>query len=309
LETGLGGRFDATTATNAEIVAITPIDLDHIKTLGDTIEKIAAEKAAVIREGSQVVISKQKEEVLRIILAKCEETGGNPVIAENVAIDLVGEKATEVGNGSVTAGEELGKAKTSFRTDKSSYNNVCLNLPGKHQIDNAVVAILLAEALQDRGFTIASENIKAGLENAVHKGRLEFSDGMLFDGAHNVSGAEALKDYLIQFIDQPITMIFGTMGGKNLHVISQILFPLAENLIFTTPENPRVMEAEKIAGFVPGEFRSECVHVIDEVAKAIEKAREIAGDGLILVTGSLYLIGEVQAVLRDRKVERRKVKT
>ncbi len=343
LETGLGGRFDATTATEAEIVAITPIALDHTKTLGDTIEKIAAEKAAIIREGVQAVIAEQKEAAIRVILAKCEAEKVSPLFAEEVrclrktrmvrkkstnrdtiAVENVGRNregdictgsgGDPVGgetSGNTTAREcaKDGKALTSFYVHKASYENVCLNLPGKHQIENATVAILLAEALAEKGFRIGAKEIKSGLEKAVHKGRLEFSDGILYDGAHNLAGAKALRQYLNEEVDQPITMIFGSMRGKNLEKVAGVLFPLSENLILTTPENPRAMEASDIVEFALKNVDENSCFVIDAPSKALEKARQIVGDnGLILVTGSLYLIGEIKANLRGRRVERRKKK-
>lgn len=290
LETGLGGRFDATTATEAEIVAITPIDLDHTKTLGDTIEKITMEKAAIIREGVKAVIANQKYEAMRIILSKCVEKKVSPNVANLVEIENQENLIT-------------------FKTDKNEYKNIKLGLLGKHQIENSTTAILLAETLCEIGFKISQNNIKEGLQNAKHKGRLEYSDdGILYDGAHNVAGAKVLREYLQENVSQPITMIFGAMGGKNLDEISKILFPLAEQIIFTTPENPRAMPAEEIADFVPKEFDKNKIFVIDETPQAFEKAKEIVGDGLILITGSLYLIGEIKAFLKDRKVERRKKK-
>ncbi|MGI8670509.1 MAG: bifunctional folylpolyglutamate synthase/dihydrofolate synthase [Aridibacter sp.] len=285
LETGLGGRFDATTATEAEIVAITPIDLDHTKTLGDTIEKITMEKAAIIREGVKAIISEQKYEAMRIILSKCVEKKVSPIVANLVQT------------------ENLNNLET-FKTDKNEYKKIKLGLLGKHQVGNSTTAILLAEILGDFGFKITTKNVEDGLRNAKHKGRLEYSDdGILYDGAHNVAGVKVLREYLQENISQPITMIFGAMGGKNLADISKILFPLAEQIIFTTPQNPRAMPAAEIAEFVPKDFDKDKVFIIDEIPKAIKKAREIADENLILVTGSLYLIGEIKAFLKDKKVE------
>ena len=279
LEVGLGGRFDATTATNAEIVAITQIDLDHTNILGDTIEEIASEKAAIIRKDTQVVLSVQSEKAEKIILDQCNKFGVSPKLAEEVFT-------------------ELKFRISSFKTNKSEYKNIQLSLPGKHQIENAKVAILLAESLIENGFQISTQNIIEGLQRAKHKGRLEYYENILFDGAHNVAGAKVLREYLNDTIKQPITMIFGTMSGKDLNEMSKILFPLAEHLIVTTPENPRAMKANEISEFVPKEFDENKIFVIDEIPKAIEKAREIAGENLILVTGSLYLIGEVQKYLQ-----------
>lgn len=295
LEVGLGGRFDATTATNAEIVAITPIDLDHTKTLGGTIKKIALEKAAIIRSDTKVFTVPQKKSAENVIRDKCREVGVKPILAiPNVELveKLVG-----------------GVNYLQFKTNISDYKAQLCGMPGKHQWTNATLAIYLAEALRKFNFDISHADIETGLETTTHKGRLEFSNGILFDGAHNVAGAKALREYLKETAkQQPITMIFGAMGGKNLGEISKILFPLAEQLIFTTPENPRAMPAAEISGFVPENFDKNKVFVIDEIPDAVEKARQIAAGNLILVTGSLYLIGEIQAHLKEMKVHRRSKK-
>ncbi len=290
LETGLGGRFDATTATEAEIVALTPIDLDHTKTLGDTIEKIAAEKAAIIRYDTRVLSAPQKIEAKNVIYGKCREVGVEPIWSRK-DVELIEN---------VEGHFEYVK----YETERHLYKFE-LTMKGKHQRENAALAIHIAEVLNNFNFKITKDHIEIGLENAEHKGRLEYSNGILFDGAHNASGAEALREYLIENVDQPITMVFGAMGDKNLGQISEILFPLAKHLILTTPENPRAMPAEEIVQFVPEDFEFKNIYVIDVIPEALEKAREIAGDNLILVTGSLYLIGEVQGFLKNRTVEKR----
>ena len=284
LETGLGGRFDATTAANAEIVAITPIDFDHQWILGETLAEIAAEKAAIIRQNTDVVIANQPPEALDVILQKCAKFDASP----NLAADVRTEKSISDSKFQIP----------NFQTSKAEYKNVRLNLLGKHQIENAKVAILLAEVLQAT-FKITSKNIIEGLQTAKHKGRLEFYKHILFDGAHNIAGAKALREYLDEFIKQPMTMIFGAMRDKNLSEIAEILFPKAEKLILTKPDNPRSMETAEIAKFVPKKLENK-VFETETVAESLEKAREISAENdLILVTGSLYLIGEAQKILNN----------
>ncbi len=280
LETGLGGRFDATTAANAEIVAITPIDYDHQNILGNTLTEIAGEKAATIRADIQVVISNQPKEAFDVILDRCAEFGISPNSAANVG--------TFSENGTTT-----------FQTAKAVYEKVHLNLAGKHQIENAKAAILLAEMLPEK-FKITNEHIVKGLQNATHKGRLEFYKDILFDGAHNIAGAKALKNYLDEFINQPVTMVFGAMRDKDLSEIASVLFPLADKLILTVPDNPRSMETKELLKFVPKIFEKENILTEETVENAVKKAREISSDKhLILVTGSLYLVGEAQMFLRE----------
>jgi len=290
LETGLGGRFDAATAANAEIVAITPIDYDHQQILGDTLTEIAAEKAAIIREDTRVFVAPQKREAENVIYGKCREVGVEPVWAiPNVRL------IENLGGGLLYL---------SFTTKQTNYK-VDFGMQGKHQWTNATLAIYIAESLRDFNFKIPKENIEIGLEIAEHKGRLEFwnnwnAPSFLFDGAHNISGTKALKNYLDEFITQPITMIFGAMNDKNLSEIGEIIFPKADNLIFTKPDNPRSMETTELLKFVPGNFDTEKLFVTETVREAIEKAKKITKQSeLILITGSLYLVGEAQKILKD----------
>ena len=283
LETGLGGRYDATTAAKAEIAAITPIDYDHQEFLGDTLTQIAAEKAAIIRAEARVIYAPQKREAEQVILGRCREVSVEPILA----------------NGEITVKKyELNAIEplisANFKTANDYYQDVILGLRGRHQLINASLAISIAEILNNLNFKISKEHIRVGLETAKHNGRLELHKGILFDGAHNVAGAAALREYLDEFIKQPITMIFGAMRDKNLSEIAEILFPKAENLIFTRPENSRSMATSELMKFAPNNNEIK-IFETQTVAESIEKAREISSENdLILVTGSLYLVGEAQ---------------
>ncbi len=287
LETGLGGKFDATTATRAEIVAITPIDFDHQNILGNTLAEIAAEKAAIIREETRVVLGNQSEEALKVILKRCDEVGIKPI--NNCRIELRALDSTN------------GKAVVAFITKNEIYPDAHLGLRGRHQIENARLAVLLAEVLKnDFNFTLSKFEIVKGLETAEHKGRLEFYQNILFDGAHNVAGAKALKEYLDEFINQPVTLVFGAMRDKDLSPIAAILFPKAETLILTKPNNERSMETSELLKIVPTAFDQKNVKLAETVAEAITTAKLITKETeLILITGSLYLVGEAQEILKS----------
>lgn len=287
LETGLGGRYDATTAARAELVAITPIDYDHQNILGNSLAEIAAEKAAIIRADTRVLVAPQTCEAEKVIYGKCREVGVEPIWAIP-DVELI---------------ENLGGGllRLNFKTAETNYK-VDFGMQGKHQWTNANLAIRIAEKLHDYKFKISQEAIKTGLETAKHKGRLEFYREILFDGAHNVSGAKALREYLDEFVNQPITMIFGAMRDKDLTEIAGILFPKADKLILTVPDNPRSMETEKLRSFVSKDFSDENLYFTDEIAVSLTIAGSVSDENhLILVTGSLYLVGEVQAFLRKHE--------
>ena len=265
LETGLGGRLDAVTAANAEFAGITPIDLDHQQYLGNTIEEIAAEKAAIIHENSDVVIAPQKPEAKEVILKRCRELGIEPIFS----------------------GSE-------------NYFDTRLKIFGRHQVINAALAASLAEFLYQFDSRLTTEKIIEGLEAAVHHGRLEYLDGILFDGAHNIAGARALAEYWEEFVSQPITLIFGAVNDKDIAGIAEILFPKAAHLILTPIDNSRSAAPEVLLELVPSAFKKDNVLQAKNTGDALKSAREFTkNEGLICVTGSLYLVGEAQKILKE----------
>lgn len=292
LETGLGGRLDATTTAGAKIVCITPIALDHQEYLGPTIAQIAAEKAAIIHPGATAIIAPQVPAALDVILKRCEATGVTPIV--------------NPGQAEVLGASDVGRIRVTFKTAEDCYENVQLGLRGRHQITNAAAAIALAEALRGRGFSIGRAAIIAGLEDARHAGRLEFLQSgrswMLFDGAHNVAGADALRNFLDEFVQSPITLVFGAMRDKDLTDIAARLFPVARHLILTQPANPRAATPEQLSGLAPNGLDSSRITLASSATEALSLARAQTTDrGLICVTGSLYLVGEVQGIISDGK--------
>jgi dihydrofolate synthase / folylpolyglutamate synthase len=285
LETGLGGRFDATTAARAEIVAITPIDYDHQKILGETLAEIAAEKAAIIREDTRVVVAPQNREAERVIKGRCFEKGVAPILAKLDA-EIIEDLSVVL--------------YVKFKTKATDYK-VEMWMQGRHQWTNANLAIYLAENLRDFGFKISKENVETGLETARHCGRLEFRGNFLFDGAHNVGGAKALREYLDEFVKQPLTLVFGAMRDKDLSEIAALLFPKADFIIFTKPDNPRAMETAELMEFLPAEFNRENVRQTPTVEEALKLAPTLARRGIVCVTGSLYLVGEAQKILGENQ--------
>jgi dihydrofolate synthase / folylpolyglutamate synthase len=291
LETGLGGRLDSTTAAGAKVVAITPIAMDHEEYLGSTLAEIAAEKAAIIRPGVTAVIAPQKEEALAVILQRSESVGVTPRL---VAGAMPAWPATQ--------DSTANRMCATFETRNDRYENVCLGLRGHHQVTNAGTAVFLAEALCERGFDISRHAILTGLKNARHAGRLELWDDsppILFDGAHNPASARALRDYLDEFVHRPITMILGAMRDKPLREIAAILFPAAREVVLTEIDNPRAATIQELGTAVPGDFDRGRLYDVPSVADALRLARRITTpEGLILVTGSLYLVGAAQETLR-----------
>jgi len=292
LETGLGGRLDSTTAANAEIAAITPIALDHQEYLGDTIEQIAAEKAAIIRHGitSVAVIAAQPyDEARTVILKRCLECVVMPRDVDGCVVRVIDADAA-------------GRLLVSFATIQDVYKDVRLALRGRHQATNAAVAVMLAEALREKDLPISSQDIRAGLESAFYAGRLEWREGspaVLFDGAHNAAGAHVLRAYLNEFVKAPVTLIFGAMRDKDLREISSTLFPAAQQVVLTQIDNPRAATLEMLMDAVPLDFDSSKLAFAPSTAEAWSEAKRLMPhNGIVCVCGSLYLVGEMQKILR-----------
>jgi dihydrofolate synthase/folylpolyglutamate synthase len=287
LETGLGGRLDATTAARAEIVAITPIAMDHEKYLGDSIESIAAEKAAIIQPGVKAIIASQSPAVSEVIARQSEASGVVP------KIDPVKAR--------IHALSDTGQAIVTFTTKENVYPTVRLSLRGRHQVINASVAVGLAEELQDKGFPITKRSIVAGLESTRHHGRLELFPGrpsFLLDGAHNPEGAVSLRNFLLESVVGPITLVFGAMVDKRLNEMASILFPVAEQLIITRPDNDRAASLELLRELAVAILPPARVRISPRVEDALTLAREITRrDGTVCVAGSLYLVGAIRSKL------------
>jgi dihydrofolate synthase/folylpolyglutamate synthase len=284
LETGLGGRFDATTAANAEICAITRIDLDHQEYLGNTIAEIAGEKAAIIRADSKVVVGDQHGEAMEAILAQCRDVGVEPRLA------------TETTVSASPSPNHISSPKRAHWLPLVILPE-SLGLLGRHQVENARAAIVLGEILKEY-FPISTQNIIDGLHRARHPGRLEWIGQFLLDGAHNVGGTRALCKYLDEFVHRPVTIIFGAMRDKNVGGMAKILFRKADEIILTRPENSRAMAAHELLESVHAETADKRVTQALSVSEAIKIAREVSSeDGIILITGSLYLVGEARGIL------------
>lgn len=295
LETGLGGRLDAVTATRAALIAITSIALDHQEYLGTTLAEIAREKAAVIRSDTQAVIAPQ--------IAEARDAIDEYIAPMNIPVHLAPCYIAPE-NASVTHVDERGRLTADITTKRQVHRNLFINLSGRHQLINAQVAVELADILRDENFAIMDDAIRFGLGSTRHAGRLEWysssrhgEPSLLFDGAHNTAGAQALADYLRDFIHAPLTIIFGAMLDKDLAGIAASLFPLAQNLVLTQPDNPRAAHVDSLRDIALTHKPASRIAVCPNVKEALQAAQNLTGrDDVICITGSLYLIGEAKKV-------------
>ena len=286
LEVGLGGRLDATNATEPVVSTIVTVDLDHTAQLGDTLAAIAAEKAGIIRRSRALVSGVRQREALAVLRARCATMSATFIDAR-----------TAVGI------EDGPRGTFSLRTPVAEYDDLRLPLPGSHQRENARVAAATLEAAAGAlGFEIRPAAVRDGLAATRWPGRLQIVPGrptLLLDGAHNPAGAEALAVHLAERAasGEPKPMLlFGSMKDKDLAGMLRPLSPHVARMIATRPDIPRAMDSGELAK-AASELGLEA-EAVPGAAAALERARVLAGDdGLVLVAGSLYLIGEVLAAL------------
>jgi len=285
LEVGLGGRLDATNVVQPVVAVVTPIALDHQKYLGDTLAEIAAEKAAVIKPGTAAVIAHQPLEALDPLMRRCLESDVLPVFCGEPVIHH----------------SENGRFTFTYETEADRYDRLVVGLRGRHQVENSMVAVHTAEALRHAGFGITREAIAAGLISAEWPGRLEMVLGappVLLDGAHNVAGARALRTYLDEFCHCPVTLVFGALEDKQIPEMAAELFPAATSVVLTHPASPRAADMTALGSGLPSARAGRRPAVAPGIEEALGIAYRVTPrDGLIVVAGSLYLVGEAKARL------------
>jgi dihydrofolate synthase/folylpolyglutamate synthase len=300
LEVGMGGRLDATNVVEPRVSVITDIALDHQKFLGNTIGEIACEKAGIIRPNGVVVTLPQMPEANDVIGNTILERKAHGISA-TAFMPSVSPKAQDLrvlkngGNG------EPGCAQQYRLSVMGQEIEVATPLAGRHQLRNIALAIATAEELAHQGFKIAATDVERGVRQTRWPGRLQpvSRDGVefLFDVAHNPAGAWALRSALSDlYPGRPLTIVFGAMRDKAIGEMAEILFPLAQHVIVTHAESPRAAQPEEIE-HAAARLTVDMQEATD-VATALRKARSaVSASGLVVMTGSIYVVGEAMRVL------------
>ena len=312
LEVGMGGRLDATNVVEPMISVITDISLDHQKFLGNTVSEIAREKAGIIRPGGVVVTLPQQPEANDVIgntILELDAVGVNaaqyvPPVSPASTRYLV--PSTQHGDSSEPRTKRADKELGSYRYPLQVMGkeiSVESPLVGRHQLRNVALAIAAAEELWTKGIRqISADSIGQGIRETRWPGRFEVVPAhdqwseMVFDVAHNPAGAWALRSSLSErYQDRPLIFVFGAMRDKAISEMAEILFPMARAVIATRPSNPRSASPEEIRQ--AGRRTGAEIESIAEVPEALERARVLAGNDAIVVTGSIYLVGEAMQAL------------
>jgi dihydrofolate synthase/folylpolyglutamate synthase len=314
LEVGMGGRLDATNVVEPLVSVIADIALDHQKFLGDTVGEIAREKVGIIRPGGVVVTLPQQPETNDVIGNTILDLGARGVSA----VQYVPPVSPGSGEYLVTRSAE--KPLTAEDAEKAAENaeygppqfvyryplqvmgeQILVESPlvGRHQLRNLALAVATAEELRKQGFTaITPASMERGIRETRWPGRFHVVAArqgwpeIVFDVAHNPAGAWALRSALSERYDnRPLIFVFGAMRDKAISEMTEILFPLAERVMATRAENPRSASPEEIQE--AGSRTGTEIEPVAEVGAALERARAGAGlEAVIVVTGSIYLVGE-----------------
>ncbi len=287
VETGLGGRLDATNALEPVVCAITRIDHDHTDLLGDRLEDIAREKAGILKPGVPCVIGPQVPEVMPILRDQ-SSTVGAPVVPCPVV-------------------EAEGNADAFTVRGRRAYEGLRLPLPGRHQRENAAVAIGLAECLAGVGLRVPNEALQLGLARLKWPGRfqvLETAPTIVLDVAHNAISAQVLREGLEELLgDRPasarLLLVVGMPRDKDIAGFARILFPVAHRVFCTRADSPRAAEPEVVRG--AGRGLTPELTCVPTVAAALGRARrEARARDVVCVTGSFHVVGEAMLELGIR---------
>ena len=293
LETGLGGRLDATNVIKVpDLAVITGISIDHTQILGDTREAIALEKAGIIKRGGKVLLYPQVPEVREIFEKTCEEQKAelyDAVMPEGETFFSLSETRFDLLPKSEKEEEIIGTG---------GFHDLCLHIAGHYQIYNAAMAVNAACLLAGAGYHITEESMRKGLSATSWPGRFEMmqTNPLVFvDGGHNAGGVEALTESLRQYFPgKKIIFVTGMLKDKDYEGMTDLVLPLAKCFFTLTPSSSRALDAKKLAECLrkKGAEATACESVEEAIEAALKHADR---DDVICMFGSLYYIGKVRA--------------
>ncbi len=289
LEVGMGGRLDATNVTDPSVAIITNIDLDHQEFLGTTRAAIAGEKAGVIRARRPVVSTNTLAEAAEVIRRRCAELDA-PLFetARFTRLDRLHS--------------EEGRYACDLALNGDLFPELKSPLPGRFQMENAVAAVCAAWQLSRAGMQISRSAIAEGVRDAVWPGRLEVVARrplVVLDGAHNPAGAREVAAFVKEHLaGRRLRLVYASMRDKAIGEISEALFPLAEEIYLTRPEQARAATPEEILAAT--RYRAEDVVIEPDPARALERACKASPpEGAVLACGSLFLVGAIKRALLE----------
>jgi dihydrofolate synthase/folylpolyglutamate synthase len=286
METGMGGRLDATNILNPEVSIISNIALEHQFYLGNTIEQIAAEKGGIIKESTPVVSGVKQKSAKDVIKG----------IAKKHSAPLY------------CFGDDFRISKTrkgmfSYFGLEKEWHNIRPGLAGEHQVNNAAIVLAVCEILISKGLDLPLPKIREGLLNTQWPGRLEIvcqSPVVILDGAHNLAASKMLADYLSQnMAARKKTLVVGILDDKPYEDMLRCLIPVCSRVILTQPAIDRSLSPDKL--YLVAEKMISDISIIPDVGVAVKHAVDTAlPDEVVCIAGSLYVVGEAKEALGER---------
>jgi dihydrofolate synthase / folylpolyglutamate synthase len=291
-EVGLGGRLDSTNILTPLVSIITRIDFDHENFLGHSLREIAGEKAGIIKPSVPVIMAEQRPEAAEVTRNRAKELL-SPVVDTSEAFRIDKES---VENGRVRA--QVTEVATGWSIELAP------SLPGRFQLQNALNAVAAARLLQQRGFRVSDDSIARGIATTVWPGRIEkirSHPDIYLDGAHNPSAARELTHFVEESLKgKKIFLLYGALRDKAIDEVAGLLFPLAVEAVLTAPSTSRAISATQVEEMA-AHYANKSTTIADP-EKAIEYAlSKASSDDVILVTGSLYLVGQLRHYLKQKK--------
>lgn len=281
VETGMGGRWDATNVDAAQVAVITPIAMDHTEYLGDTLQAIAGEKAGIIKPGTTAVIAEQEPEALAVLLAAADVAQAK-VLLPGTDFELISQ------------GLAVGGQVVTIRVADHVYEEVFLALHGRHQAHNAALALTAVYAFLGRLPEPAI--VEEAFAAATSPGRLDVIGRhplTLADAAHNPHGMRAAMAAVAEsFTYDKLVAVIAIMGDKEVDRMLALMASVVDEVVVTVNDSPRCMPAQELLERAGNFWAPEKLHRIDDLAEAMEAAREMAGpEGCVLATGSVVTAG------------------
>ncbi len=283
VEVGLGGRLDPTNIVRPCLCGITAIGLDHMQFLGDTVEKIAGEKAGIIKQGIPVVCHPADAGVEEVFASAAREMHA-PLrqLRMNQLLDFACTAFSSV------ATYQL----------ENLWKDVHIALPGEHQLTNVMTVLAMVEELRKQGFRLTDDAVRQGLAETVWPARLEWCGNVLIDGAHNAQGVQALLNFVQHHLaGKKRVLLSGVLAEKLQPEMLTALSSIADTAVTVTPDSPRSMDAETYAAHLRSAgVKAKAAASLEE---GLAEAGRLAGnDGLIIAAGSLYFAGSLRNLLK-----------
>jgi dihydrofolate synthase/folylpolyglutamate synthase len=288
VEVGMGGRLDSTNILTPLVSIIANISYDHTFVLGETLGEIAAEKGGIIKPGVPVVVSPQQPEALAVLR--------RIAAAQQAPMTLVGEDIEYALRSHSLSGQEI---RLWWTQDERSALELEVGLLGPHQVENAAAAFAASD-----GLPLSEEALQTGFKNVHWPGRFEVYSGtptIIFDGAHNRYSAHVLAQTMKDYFDnKPYVLVFGSSEDKDISGMFEELFPGTSALVLVRADHPRAATLNKLRGLA--EDFPHPIWPISKPQSALDKAMSLAKpDGLVLVTGSLYMVGQLRHLWLQNK--------